>query len=212
MRPADAFTLPELLVASLIAALIAVITAQVMISQLREEGRLEAAQRNREDFSRLNYLLQIEASEAEQIEVGASPPGCTIPGGFTLWIPRPDDVYGPSINRSGVQYVNSSGGIVRCGPRVFRNGTLDHPPLLVGSDGSVSVGADGVVSGLVVPNASITVLNPPLQPAKQISYQVDFVNGNLGIAGALEPVTLHAKSIFVCNPSIGSGGGIGDCQ
>lgn len=199
---ADGFTLPELLIAAIIAALLTAATAQVMIGQLLEGRRLEAAQRVRENFSRLNYLVQIEASEAERMEVGGTAPGCGSQG-FTLWIPRPDQTYGPTGNRSGVQYFVANGEIWRCGPRVFQNGTLSHPSATVESDGSVTVGTDGIVSGPVVRNATFALVNPPPsgQEVKQLTYQVDFTGGNFGIAGATEPVTLHAKSIFACNPA-----------
>lgn len=205
------FTLPELLVASIIAALIAGITAQVMIGQLLEERRLESAQRVRENLSRLNYLIQIEASESDSIETGVSPPGCALgTDGFTLWVPRPGGVYGDPVNRSGIQYADNGNDILRCGPRVSRNGVLIHPPL--GSDGGLTN-----VTGVVVRNATFNFDACPIAAAgREISYQVNFAGGAFGAPGIGECATAHSRSVFVCNPRLFTEAGVyvpdtGDC-
>ncbi|KMM16873.1 type II secretion system protein J [Synechococcus sp. GFB01] len=198
------FSLPELLVATAIAALVVVGTAQVMIGQLQEGQRLEAAQRRRENFSRLNYLIAIEASESEEVELGVSPPGCDLGAvGFTLWIPKPAGTYAQAANRSGIQYANLNNDIVRCGPRVSQNGQLVHST--TGNDGSTSV------TSVVVPNAQLTVGGANVTAGRQIAYQVNFIDGNLGTAGATRVVVAHARSVFVCNPPVTGIDQVGDC-
>lgn len=205
------FTLPELLVASLIAALVAVITAQVMIRQLLEGRRLEVAQRLREDVSRLNYLVQIEASEAESIEYDSPFTGCSVAGddSFTFVVPQDDGEYASSTNVSRIIYYNAVDvaaddgvSIWRCGPPVTRNGVLRH--------------GETNVPGPVIRNSQLE-LNPDDCSADSSQRSVLFrvvppvglVGANLGDLGGC--VTAHARSVFVCNPPVGSGGEIGDC-
>lgn len=209
MRASQAgFTVPELLVAAIIAALLTAVTAQVMIGQLLEGRRLEAAQRVRENFSRLNYLIQIEASEAEEIEDGVTADGCDGAGGFTLWVPRPTGTYADDANRSGISYFNdiNNDSIVRCGPPVFQNGELAH--------------GEANVSGDVVRGAQLdTDCDPNVVAGREISYGVDFTGGNFG-ANVGQCVVAHAKSFFVCNPPVDPtvdcadrpNDGIGDCD
>lgn len=200
----DGFTVPELLVAAIIAALLTAVTAQVMIGQLLEGRRLEAAQRVRENFSRLNYLIQIEASEAEEIVDGVSAPGCNGNRGFTLWVPRPTGIYADQANRSGISYfnqINADGQevITRCGSPVSQNGQLEH----------------GVanVTGEVVRGAQLDFdCDAAAVQGREISYEVNFTGGNFG-ADVGQCVVAHAKSIFVCNPPIDPlNPQIGDCQ
>lgn len=182
------FTLPEVLIATIIAAAIAALTAQVMIGQLLEGRRLEQAQRIRENISRLNYLIQIEAAEAEEIEYGVTPNNCAAAGvnSFTLWVPRPVGQYADDSNRSGILYDNAAGNITRCGPPVARNGVLIHTV--------------PNVTGPVVMNAQL-VVNPrgcPASDAREVVYQVNFPGLNLGQLGGC--TFAHSRSYFVCNP------------
>lgn len=194
------FTLPEVLIASLIAALIVGVTAQVMIGQLLEGRRLEAAQRVRENFSRFNYLVQVEASEANRIlDSAPAVPGCAgADVGFTLSIPVPEGPYAVEENRSNVQYFNDEdGNISRCGPSVTRAGILEHPP--VGSDGSFDAGTTHQTD-VVVPNATLALGCGVRDGEREIGYQINFTGGNFGVQ-VDECVVAHAKSIFVCNPA-----------
>lgn len=206
----SAFTLPEVLIATFIAAVVVVITAQVMIGQLLEERRLEVAQRLREDVSRLNYLIQIEASEADAIELaGANPPNC--PGGgqsFTLLVPRPTGTYADEANTSRIQYYNAnnngSPAIWRCGPPVTRNGVLIHNANPVNQP------------GVVMRNAQLVRDPAGCQAStdRSVTYQVTTTAGlagaNLGNLGGC--ATAQARSVFVCNPPVGAGGAVGDCD
>ena len=74
---ASAFTLPEVLIASIIFGIVGVLATQLMIGQLLVGRRLESSQRLRENFSRFNYLVQIESAEAESIVLNTQPTGCS---------------------------------------------------------------------------------------------------------------------------------------
>ena len=181
-----------------------------MINQLLEERRLEVAQRLREDVSRLNYLIQIEASEAEEIAyAGANPAGCApvVAESFTFLVPRPTGTYADDLNRSRVQYYNANDhdgtpAIWRCGPPVTRNGVLIHNANPVNT------------AGIVMRNAQLDVdPNPNSSTARGVTYQVvptaGLPGGNIGALGGA--ATAFARSVFVCNPPVGAGGAVGDC-
>lgn len=198
---AAGFTLPELLVATIIAALLTAVTAQVMISQLLEGRRLEQAQRLRENTSRLSYLVQIEASEAD--EISDSEPlsaGC---GGVgpssivTLWVPRTEGPYADPDNRSPVHYYNAGSDIWRCGPRVTQNGVLIH--------GVLANGHPDLVSGPVLRYAQLVVDDAncsELTTDNQLAYSVDFPNAQVPSGDAANCVVATARSTFVCNPPL----------
>lgn len=188
----SAFTLLEVLVATAIFSVVGVLATQLIIDQLFIGRRIESAQRLRENFSRFNYLVQIESSEAEAIDLNTQPVGCSGgENGFTLWVPKPTGTYAEAGNRTGIQYYDDGVNIYRCGPRVTRNGELVHA---VASDGSTNV------TGIVIPNAVFTDLTSGNVAGRGVSYNVEFLGGNSGAAGADRPVTAHAKTVFVCNP------------
>lgn len=207
------FTLPEVLIACIIFAILAGVTAQVMIGSILQGRRLETAQRHREDFSRLNHLIQIEASEAEELLDQASDTGptaladCNPPNGatgFTLYVQRNTGSYGNRENRSGIQYYNEDFDgdgrldIVRCGPPVTRNGQLAHQQSLV--------------TGMVLSGASFASIGQAAED-RSIDYTVDFDGGNFGTAGNTRTVSSHRKSVFVCNPASNdpNEAAVGDC-
>lgn len=199
-----AFTLTEVLIASIIFGIVGVLATRLIIDQLFLGRRLESAQRLRENFSRFNYLVQIEASEAESIVLNTQPAGCSGgSSGFTLFVPKPTGIYAVSSNRTGIQYYDDGVNIYRCGPRVSRNGELVHA---AASDGSTSV------TGIVIPNAVLSNVTSGGSMDREVSYRVEFIGGNSGAAGATRSVTVHSKAVFVCNPAtISSGGTTGLC-
>lgn len=171
-----------------------------MIGQLLVGRRLESSQRLRENFSRFNYLVQIESAEAESIVLNTQPTGCSGGSrGFTLLVPKPSGTYAVSSNSTGIQYYDNGVNIYRCGPKVTRNGELVHA---VASDGSTSV------TGIVVPNAVLSDETGGASSGREVSYKVEFIGGNSGAAGADRTVTAHSKTVFVCNPATVSSGGI----
>lgn len=207
----SAFTLPELLIASSIGVVVALISGQFLVDQIFQGRRLEATQRVRENISRFNHLVQIEASEADEIKISSNAvSGCSGPAGSpVLIIPKPIGTYASS-NESVVQYYNDLDNdgvpsIWRCGPPVSRNGVLKI--------------AENNVSGVVLRNAQIQIgtgLNGtcPAATVDRVNYKIVPVIGSIGgnIGGLGDCTTAQARGIFVCNNVIsGSGGEIGDC-
>lgn len=219
-RPAGGFTLPEVLIAFLIFAALAGVTAQVMLGSVLQNRRLEFSQRHREDFSRLNYIIQVESSEAQEI-------GTQLPTGqgsnvfnvcannspkIVLWLPDPRAEYG-SVTRSPadlpIVYCNQGGqnasnNILRVGPSVDQNGQLD-----ISYKNSGALDYSGLSNGIAVPNAVLSSVTLS-QQNRSFSYQVSFDGGNLNASGAVPVAQSHRKSVFICNPPLGTSN-IGDC-
>jgi type II secretory pathway component PulJ len=202
-RAAAGFTLPELLIAGIIAAGIAVITSQVLINQILTGRRIELTQRIRENTSRFNYLVQIEASEASEIGQAIALTGCEGGGAsvFTFFVPRDQDTYASQTNRSEVHYYNNNGSIWRCGPPVTRNGVLIHGREAAPQD---------PVSGIVIRNATLQIDNCDDSNERQVAFRVVFPDGNAG--DQANCVLANARSVFVCNPPIDPADPqLGDC-
>ena len=133
------FSLVELLVGLVVVAVIAAGAGSVLLSHVRYVGGFELAQRQRDNAGRLDYLIQIEASESASVVsgIGSLPAGCSGSGNydFAFEIPRDTGGYQESGNRSTVYYYNDGGNVRRCGPPVARNGVLLHDPDLTLQDG-----------------------------------------------------------------------------
>jgi prepilin-type N-terminal cleavage/methylation domain-containing protein len=77
LRPERGFTLVELLVAMVAGAAVFAAAGSVLLSHIRSSSQLELAQRQRDNAARLDYLIQVEASEAALVEQGRElPAGC----------------------------------------------------------------------------------------------------------------------------------------
>lgn len=127
------FTLVELLVAMVAGVVVFAAAGSVLLSHIRSSSQLELAQRQRDNAGRLDYLIQVEASEAALVEQGrVLPAGCVGAGGASLAafrVPRDSGNYLDTVgNVSFIYYYNLSGNVRRCGPEVQRNGVLDHDP------------------------------------------------------------------------------------
>jgi len=201
---ASAFTLPEVLIASIIFGIVGVLATQLMIGQLLVSRRLESSQRLRENLSRFSYLVQIESAEAESIDLNAQPTGCLGGSrGFTLLVPNPSETSAASSNSARIKYYDDGVNIYRCGPRVARNGELVHA---VASNGTTNV------TGIVVPNAVLSYVNGGASSGREVSYRVELIGGNSATAGADRIFTAHSRKVFVCNPAtVSSGGTTGIC-
>jgi prepilin-type N-terminal cleavage/methylation domain-containing protein len=135
-RRAEAgFTLVELLVALVAVQVVFVAAGSVLISHVRSSSNLEVAQRQRDNAARLDYLIQIEASEAAEVVQGLTLPNDCEASGQTstaaFLVPRDEGNYLDRNNVSTIYYynhrdANNQDNIRRCGPRVHRNGVLDH--------------------------------------------------------------------------------------
>jgi prepilin-type N-terminal cleavage/methylation domain-containing protein len=134
------FSLVELLVGVVVVTVIAAGAGTVLLSHVRGVGGLELAQRQRDNAGRLDYLVQIEASESASVrsDAGSVPGECSGSGNyvFAFEIPRDTGGYQEAANRSTIYYYNDDDGNVRrCGPPVARNGVLLHDPGLSLQDG-----------------------------------------------------------------------------
>ncbi len=147
-RGAGGFTLVELLVAMVAGVVIFAAAGSVLISHIRSSTQLELAQRQRDNAGRLDYLVQVEASEAALVEQGrVLPAGCDAAGEASIAafrVPRDSgDYLDTEGNVSFIHYYNHEGSVRRCGPPVQRNGVLNHAAGLGLHDG-VAV-RDGII-------------------------------------------------------------------
>jgi prepilin-type N-terminal cleavage/methylation domain-containing protein len=130
-RAGQGFTLVELLVAMVAGVVVFAAAGSVLLSHLRSSSALELAQRQRDNAGRLDYLVQVEASEAALVEQGrVLPAGCVGSGEASLAALRvPRDV-GNYLDTAGnvsfIYYYNHQDSVRRCGPPVQRNGVLNH--------------------------------------------------------------------------------------
>jgi len=130
-RSKTGFTLVELLVAMVAVQVVFVAAGSLLISHVRSSSSLELAQRQRDNAGRLDYLIQVEASEAALVEQDRLlPSDCEAAGKASIAafrVPRDEGNYlDTEGNVSFVYYYNHQGNVRRCGPRVHRNGVLDH--------------------------------------------------------------------------------------
>lgn len=133
------FSLVELLVGLVVVSVIAAAAGTVLLSHVRSVGGLELAQRQRDNAGRLDYLIQIEASEsASVLSGGGSLPGECVGSEdyiFAFEVPRDTGGYQQFDNRSTIYYYNDGGNVRRCGPPIARNGVLLHDPTIGLQDG-----------------------------------------------------------------------------
>lgn len=168
-------TLVELLVGMAVGFIVLASAGVVLLLHLRTTGGLELAQRQRDNAVRLDYLIQIEASEAALVETGRSLSACEGASGVssfaTFVVPRDEGDYQSSQNVSFIHYYNQDGNVWRCGPPVAANGVLVH----YDSDGNPS----GLQSGIAVREASLVVpasgvCQGQVTNARQLVYRLAF--------------------------------------
>lgn len=182
------FTLIELLLGLVITGVVASAAGALMVAQIQSSAKLELAQRQRDNSSRLDYLIQIEAGEAASVIVDPSiPASCSSPGatgvaGFR--IPRDSGAYLNVANASFVYYYNKGSDVWRCGPPVKRSGVLNH-------DSSVLPEA-----GIAVRDAKLEKVNCSGQVTSegQFVYRLVFPSGYQP-----ECSVARAKTLQICN-------------
>jgi prepilin-type N-terminal cleavage/methylation domain-containing protein len=197
-------TLVELLIALAIAGTLVVSAGSLMLSHMLSARQVERGQRNREDANRFNYLLSVEASESSGIRYGVALNGCSPDSGpslLALTVPKRSGQYADSANNMTIYYYNSGGDLKRCGPPVTRNGVLNE------------ASASNVV-GVVARKATMTVIDSAgscgvVSDQKTVVYSLDFSESGDGRYAQCQ--IARARTVFVCNPPVGSGGAVGDC-
>jgi hypothetical protein len=168
----EAFTLVELLVAMVAGTVVFAAAGSVLVSHIRSSSKLELAQRQRDNAARLDYLIQVEASEAALVEQGrVLPAGCAAAGQASIAafrVPRDSGNYLDTVgNVSFISYYNHQGNVRRCGPPVQRNGVLNHDPGL------------GLHDGVAVRDAQIELVTCQGQTtnASQLAYRLIYPVG-----------------------------------
>lgn len=175
LNPSDksGFTLPEVLVVSVIGTLLVIATATVFIPQLRMHQRLEGHSRLLERWARLNMLLDTEIQEAHNLEVisnGLRLIGCEPAEDFFSATTRCSDGHlgstrgGTPGNDMVIEYRfdASAKTLTRTGPSIDRTGRL----LPNTSDTSViSTGVEDFTVSLNKPRLNYTLtFSDPLDP------------------------------------------------
>jgi prepilin-type N-terminal cleavage/methylation domain-containing protein len=166
------FTLVELLVAMVAGVVVFAAAGSVLLSHIRSSSQLELAQRQRDNAGRLDYLIQVEASEAALVEQGrVLPADCEGAGGASLAafrVPRDSGNYLDTVgNVSFIYYYNHQGHVRRCGPPVQRNGVLNHAAGL------------GLHDGVAVRDARIELVSCQGQAttSSQLVYRLVYPSG-----------------------------------
>lgn len=180
-------TLVELLAGLVIATVVAAAAGSVLLEQVRSSGSLELAQRQRDNSSRFDYLIQIEAAEAASISKNETLPAACSGGGSAVVaykIPRNQGQYLDASNASFIYYYNKLGDIWRCGPPVKRSGVLDHDS------------AKPLQAGIAVRAASLEDVscNGNVTDSSQFAYQLAFPNGYKSSCSVA-----RAKTLLICN-------------
>lgn len=209
------FSLVELLISVLVGVALVSSVSYVITSQIRGTQDTERSQRTRDDASRLNYLIQTEASEAvelvdpsdatqasQMVVAGCSAyaNGDPSPNGttalFVLKIPLPsgdiDARIADNIPASArIYYYARKGGLDRCGPAIQRNGSLNL---------TVSNGAVALQPGVVSANATFqrVTCNGVSSTGREVGYQLQFND----VPGGYRPpcAIARAKAFRVCDP------------
>lgn len=117
------FTLVELMVAASLLPIIILLASQIFTSQVNVERSLLAAQSSENLRSRLSFLIESDISDGEEI-LGSSDERCPSVAGKIF------SVRSPFQNNLVLQYVcityaQSGGNLLRSGPPILRNGSLD---------------------------------------------------------------------------------------
>lgn len=130
-RQAGGFTLAELLIAGFISGLLVVGAGQIMLSQLRTDERMEAAERQKSEWSRASSFIETEAALSQQVITADSKVNVPTSCGFqasefraALDIRRdlPLVIYAVKGRPSGSLVGNS---LWRCGPVINEKGQYD---------------------------------------------------------------------------------------
>lgn len=191
---AAGFSLVELLLAVVAGVSLVSAVAYTITGQIRGTQAAEQAQRTRDDASRLNYLIQTEASEAVTTAQGQAISNCGASADgrtslFSLTIPRPTAQFDDQTNIATIYYYSdSSAGVTnlrRCGPAIQRNGALDF-----------SSNVDGIVNGNTT--LSLVTCNGTSSSTREVAYQLQLND----VGGGYRPpcAIARAKAFRVVDP------------
>jgi len=184
----------ELLISVVIGAALVSAVAYVITAHVRGTQAQERAQRTRDDATRLNYLIQTEASEAVTGAQGQTISNCAAAANgktslFSLTIPKPSAQFDDPTNVATIYYYSvANAGVTdlrRCGPAIQRNGSLDF-----------SANVDGILNA----NTSLTLVtcNGTASSTREVAYrlQLNDVSGGYSPSCAIA----RAKAFRVVDP------------
>jgi prepilin-type N-terminal cleavage/methylation domain-containing protein len=133
------FTLIELLIAAILTPIIIVTASNIFTSQVSSERRLIGAQSSENLRSRLSFLLESDISDGEKIIFPPTPSldpdepittssestGCESSVGNLFTIAAPY-LPGNPVSHACIIYSIQDGKLVRNGPPILRNGSLNY--------------------------------------------------------------------------------------
>jgi prepilin-type N-terminal cleavage/methylation domain-containing protein len=129
-RGVAGFTLIELMVSVVIGSVLVAGVAGALTAHIRRSSNLEFTQSVRNDLSRLTFLLETEVKEGSAISTGGAV-DCAVGGTtslFTIAVPQLGST-GTTLATSNIHYYATGSGntatLVRCGPPINNNGTLN---------------------------------------------------------------------------------------
>jgi Tfp pilus assembly protein PilW len=151
----EGFTLVELLIAAVLAPIIIVTVSNIFTSQVSNERRLIGAQSSENLRSRLAFLLESDIADGEKIiyppDASTDPDststptdstGCESSVGNLFTIAAPY-LSGGSVQHACITYLIQNNNLVRSGPPILQNGSLNHEAAnvtqIVASDVSIDV-------------------------------------------------------------------------
>lgn len=185
-KPAErGFTLVELLVSTLIGALMLLAGTYLAVSHVRTTGRQAAVHRFQTDFGRLSHLIETEVDEGTALAYGqatTATAGCSNVGVASVFsITVPVLVTAETAAASAVRtiyYYPAEGNLRRCGPAINADGTLN----------TTTTG-----DGIVITNATLNVQNTN---ARQMEYRVVLTDPISGAVfdSAVDPGWLFARA------------------
>lgn len=174
------FTLVELLVTLSIGSLVLIATVFTLTSHFRTTALLEARNRLQDHWGRVNLLLEAEIAEADTITTDGTCDG--VSSLLTLNIRSTDEAN----STTAIRYaVNGNGDLVRCGPPVAANGSLDF--------------AAATTTSRLVPNAQLVVQLPGSPPTGRLpTYTLTLVDPSSGASYANQ-VSANRARVRVIN-------------
>ena len=178
-RPANGFTLVELLVASLAAGLVAVAASSAMTYHMRASSSMEAVERTKQDWGRVSHFIEAEVALSERVITNSSNINLnqcnqTIQSGdflFALEIRRdlPTALYYITNNQTGTDQWSGSQSLFRCGPGIDELG--EYTNAITGSNQVVN-DAQRLIDGMTS-ECALTLINPPTSGiGKSLQYQL----------------------------------------
>jgi Tfp pilus assembly protein PilW len=153
----------ELLVTLVVGGVLLTATISALISHFQYSAQLEARNRLQDHWGRVNFLLDAEIAEADTITIDAVV--CDNAASLMTLNVRSAD---GSNNTAAIRYaVNAAGDLVRCGPPVNTDGSLDF---LGNADTST-----------LVPNAQLVVV---LATNRNPTYTLTLTDPSSGVTYA----------------------------